>query len=111
MTAILSTTELRNMQEKDLQGEIMSQKALVAKLKMGIQLQKEKDSAKYQREKKTLARMETVLSEKTGRTRKTQKTGKNDMKQSPNKSSASSQASPSSLSSSPKKAKVPTPKS
>lgn len=66
MTAILSTTELRNMQEKDLQGEIMSQKALVAKLKMGIQLQKEKDSAKYQREKKTLARMETVLSEKNG---------------------------------------------
>ena len=43
--------------------EIAKQGVAIAKLKMGVKLGKEKDTAKYQREKKQFARMCTVLSE------------------------------------------------
>lgn len=51
------------MQEKDLAKEIRDQQNLVVKLRMGVKMQKEKDSAKYIRAKKQLARMKTVLNE------------------------------------------------
>ena len=89
MTTIVSTTELRNMQEKDLWGEIVTQKSLVAKMKIGIELQKEKDTAKYRREKKTLSRMMTVLSEKNQKSQQSQK----EHSSAPSKSSVSSDSS------------------
>ena len=64
MAALVSIAELRKMQVVDLLKEITQQKNLVAKLRLAVQLQKEKDSAKYKREKKQLAKMQTVLSEK-----------------------------------------------
>ena len=64
MSSILTTTELRNMQVADLERDIAAQQAMVRKLRLGIQMNKEKDSAKYRREKRSLARLQTVLTEK-----------------------------------------------
>lgn len=64
MAHTLTVGELRNMQSTDLAREAREQRALVAKLHMGIKLQKEKDTAKYRREKKLLARMLTILAQK-----------------------------------------------
>jgi len=52
------------MKPADLQREIAQQKVLIASQRMGVRLQKEKDTAKYQREKKNLARMHTIYTEK-----------------------------------------------
>ena len=64
MAKYATTTELRKMSAKDLQQEIREAKIEVAKLRMGVRLQKEKDTAKYEKERKQVARMETILSEK-----------------------------------------------
>jgi len=64
MPSLLSISELRNMNHSDLLREIREQCALVAKLRLGIKMKKEKDTAKYRREKKQLAKMQTVLTEK-----------------------------------------------
>ena len=55
--------ELRKMNLADLTREIFLQKALVAKMRLGIKMKKEKDTAKYRRERRQLARMETVFAE------------------------------------------------
>jgi len=52
------------MQVSDLSREVREQRTLVAKLRMTVRLGKEKDSAKYKREKYQLARMLTVVSAK-----------------------------------------------
>ncbi len=64
MTRRVTIAELRKMGIKDLQGEIMSKRIETAKLRLGITMQKEKDTGKYRTEKKLLARMLTVLHEK-----------------------------------------------
>ena len=64
MSKLTSIIELRKMQIKDLQGEVNAQEHLVSKLRLGVKLNKEKNSAKYKGEKKQLARMNTVLTEK-----------------------------------------------
>ncbi len=64
MTATISTAESRKMPLPDLQRERATQKALVAKLKLGIALRKEKGTAQYRLAKRELARMETILAEK-----------------------------------------------
>ncbi len=64
MAHSLSTKEIRNMQVEDLQREMQTLQLAVHKMRMEIRLKKEKDSAKYRREKKTLARMHYVLGEK-----------------------------------------------
>jgi ribosomal protein L29 len=64
MASLLSIAELRKMQPKDLLRELREQAATVAKLRLGIKMNKEKDSGKYSREKKQFARMKTVLTEK-----------------------------------------------
>ena len=56
--------ELRNMQPEDLRREIRMQRNENAKLRLSITLSKEKDTAKFQRGKKQLPRMLTVLAEK-----------------------------------------------
>ncbi len=64
MAHTLSVSELRNMQPADIARDARDQRTLVSKLRLGIKLQKEKDTAKYRREKKLLSRMLTILSEK-----------------------------------------------
>jgi ribosomal protein L29 len=64
MATTLTITELSKMDTADLQREIAGQRMLVQKMRMGITMKKEKDSALYRREKKTLARMQTVLTRK-----------------------------------------------
>ena len=64
MASTTTIKELRNMQISDLIKEIKSQRTLVAKLRLGVKMQKEKDTSKYTREKKQLSRMMTVLTEK-----------------------------------------------
>lgn len=62
MATKTTMTELRKMQPKDLLKEIAQQQHIVVKLRLGVKLGKEKDSAKYIRERKQLARMKTVYS-------------------------------------------------
>ena len=50
------------MSPEDLRKEVIAQENTVVKLRLGVKLGKEKDSAKYIREKKQLARMKTVQS-------------------------------------------------
>ncbi|MDD4628194.1 MAG: hypothetical protein PHE68_02250 [Candidatus Peribacteraceae bacterium] len=59
-----STTELRTMQLPDLLKELKAQELTVEQLRLGIQQQKEKDTARYRREKKVLAQMKTELQRK-----------------------------------------------
>ena len=59
-----SIKELRNMNLADLTKEVLAQKSLVAKMRLGIEMAKEKDTGRYQRERKQLARMSTVETEK-----------------------------------------------
>ncbi len=64
MSTTTTIKELQNMNDADLQKEIRSQENTVVKLRLGVKLGNEKDSAKYKREKKQLARMKTVLSDR-----------------------------------------------
>ncbi|MFH1670412.1 MAG: 50S ribosomal protein L29 [Patescibacteria group bacterium] len=65
MASILTIAELRKMQSEDLLRELCEQAAIVAKLRLGIKMNKEKDTGKYRREKKQLSRMQTVITENT----------------------------------------------
>ncbi len=64
MATKISIKELKNMPTDDLLREIKEQSAVVAKLRLSVKMNKEKDSAKYKKEKKQMARMKTVLKEK-----------------------------------------------
>lgn len=64
MPKVTAMTELRGMPLQELRREIRDKQALVAKMRMGIQLKKEKDSATYRREKLAVARMMHALREK-----------------------------------------------
>ena len=107
MATTLSMKELRSMQQSDLQKELQSQRAVVAKLAIGIQMQKEKDTAKYRREKKVLSRMMTALGEKNPTT----PTKPTSPKKAASPSSVSSASSPKkpAFKKSSKKPKIPTP--
>ena len=60
----ITIKELRGMQPTDLRKEIRAQQTTVRKMRIEITMNTEKDTAKYKRERKTLARMMTVLTEK-----------------------------------------------
>lgn len=62
--AALTVGELKNMTLEDLVREVSDQRMLVRKLRITISMNTEKDSAKYRREKRALARMLTVISAK-----------------------------------------------
>jgi ribosomal protein L29 len=62
MATLITIKELCKMSPEDLRKEIVQQENMVVKLRLGVKLGKEKDSAKYIREKKQLARMKTVYS-------------------------------------------------
>jgi ribosomal protein L29 len=59
----LSTKELRNMSTADLHRETRGLRAILRKARLGIELNKEKDTAKYRRGRRELARMMTILTE------------------------------------------------
>lgn len=61
MPKSISTTELRAMSASDLRKEITDKRSEVAKMKMGVMLRSEKDTARFRREKKEIARMLTIL--------------------------------------------------
>lgn len=58
-------TELQSMPLDDLRREVRGKREALAKLRLGVEMQKEKDTAKYRREKKMLSRMLMVLGEKS----------------------------------------------
>lgn len=64
MTPKTSAIELRKMQADDLTRDAAAKRLEIAKMRLGIEMRQEKDSAKYRKEKKELARMLTVLNEK-----------------------------------------------
>lgn len=64
MSPKTTVKELKNMQVEDLRREERAKRNEVAKLHMGITLGKEKDTAKYKREKKHIARIKTIAAEK-----------------------------------------------
>lgn len=64
MSSSTTITELRTMQVSDLRKEIRTQRTEVQKMRIQITMNTEKDTAKYRREKRQLARMLTVLTEK-----------------------------------------------
>lgn len=83
MSSSITITELRTMQVADLRKEIRSHQTHVQKMRLQITMNTEKDTAKYRREKRQLARMMTVLTEKA-REGKEGKDGKEDaLKQKP----------------------------
>lgn len=67
MAALTTIKELRTMTPEDLLKEIRAQENEVVKLRLGVKLGKEKDSAKYIRQKKQLARMKTVYNQLSSR--------------------------------------------
>lgn len=64
MTHIVTVAELRSMPIADLQKEFRAQRAHVCKMRLQITMNTEKDTGRYRREKKQLARMMMVLEEK-----------------------------------------------
>ena len=72
MSVTTSITELRALQVADLLREIANQETLVVKLRMGVKMGMEKNSAKYVHERKQLARMKTVINEKSQKVQKVQ---------------------------------------
>lgn len=59
-----SSTELRKQPLEDLRREVAAKRLTLAKMRMGLRLQKEKNSGVYKAEKRELARMLTVMNEK-----------------------------------------------
>ena len=63
MATATTLTELRKMSSTDLQKEIATLQLEVKKMRMHTRLGKQKDTAKYVRARKQLARMKTVQTE------------------------------------------------
>lgn len=64
MSTSHSITELRSMSLADLQKDLRAHQTHVRKMRLQITMNTEKDTGKYRREKKQLARMMMVLGEK-----------------------------------------------
>lgn len=65
MAKTSATGELRAMQMPDLAREIKAQALLVEQLRLGVELKKEKDTAKLRRERRKYAQMKTEWTRKT----------------------------------------------
>lgn len=63
MSKTASSTELRKMSASDLRKELAEKRLEVAKMRMSVNQRSEKDTAKYRREKKHIARLLTVISQ------------------------------------------------
>jgi len=56
---------MRKMQMSDLQSEASDLRGSIAKMSMGLALRSEKDSAEFRRQKRSLARLLTIMHEKS----------------------------------------------
>lgn len=65
MSKTSATGELRAMQMPDLAREIKAQTLLVEQLRLGVKLQKEKDTSKLRRSRRRLAQMKTEWTRKS----------------------------------------------
>lgn len=61
MSTSASITELQKMSVSELRRDLLAKRAEVAKMRLSIEMGSEKDHARYQREKKQVARMTMVL--------------------------------------------------
>lgn len=64
MQAKRTIKELKTMPLKDLQRELKEQAVKIKKMKIGIDLKKEKNTGAYKMERKKLARIKTVIAER-----------------------------------------------
>ncbi len=64
MATSVSYAELIKMSPKDLESEIRENELAVQKMRVGITMGREKDTARYQRARRQLARMKTALTAK-----------------------------------------------
>jgi ribosomal protein L29 len=58
---VSTAKELRSMSAQDLRRDIAEQRSSVAKMRIGVTLKSEKNTASYSRAKKQLARQLTIL--------------------------------------------------
>ncbi len=65
MATLPTIKELRSMQVKDLLSEIAEHANVLAKMRIDVALRSEKDTAKLRRLRRAIARMNTVLVEKS----------------------------------------------
>ena len=68
MATKTTTTELRKMQAPDLLREVSAKRMEIAKVRMGVEMRQEKDTAKLSRDKKDLARLLTIARENSLKT-------------------------------------------
>lgn len=66
MTPKSTTTDLAKQSHDDLRRDVKHKRAQVARMRLHLELKKEKNSAAYRREKKEIARMLTSLSNRKG---------------------------------------------
>ena len=64
MSSITTITEMRSMSLDDLRKEVRAHQTHVQKMRLQITMGTEKDTGKYRREKKQLARMLMVMGDK-----------------------------------------------
>lgn len=64
MSAHMTMDELRKLSQEELQREIQQRRFDIAKMRLAIRLQKEKDTARLPKERRTLARLSMVLRER-----------------------------------------------
>ncbi|MDD5026634.1 MAG: 50S ribosomal protein L29 [Candidatus Peribacteraceae bacterium] len=64
MSTETSTIELRKMQIPDLERELRELTVSVLKMRLGIKLKKEKDTARYRLSRRQIARVRTIIAEK-----------------------------------------------
>lgn len=58
--------DMRKMSVSDLESEAATLRSEIGKIRMGLAMRSEQDTAKFKRTKKNLARVLTVLGEKKG---------------------------------------------
>lgn len=61
MKTSTTTTELLRMTPKELRQEIALHRTEYAKMRMGVEMQKEKNHAQYKAKRREIARMNTIL--------------------------------------------------
>ncbi len=64
MAKLLSTTELRSMNLQDLNREVKKQRIMVSAQRLAVHMGTDKDSARFNNERRQLARMLTVMHER-----------------------------------------------
>lgn len=64
MSAQMTMDEVRKLSREELEREIGQRRLDIAKMRLVIHLQKEKDTARFRRERRTLARLSMVLHER-----------------------------------------------